>query len=755
MEIYNDHEVSETNTENLFREFYGSNTFIEKSAIPNEFGFKSKQGTTYKGYPDFFLDTPDFAIIVEAKALKHSLAEQQVQWYMMHNDLNKNSIGIAISGQEASQVKLTYFYITDSMDKPLAFNVKDKFVSVNNLKKILNKHIAGETISNDELMKILKGINETFHSNNVKDTERSLLFSGMMIALTDSNFRAIYKTITKPDEEELAKTSQAIPESINMSDALVNAINRQLTSKINNFSKQFSWLDQFAFIRNLDFSLSEYKSILNDIYNKIYLPFQNEEKQDILGRAYKIFLSRAGKIDNKNIILTPDHVKNLMIKLARLNLSDVVLDTCTGTGGFLMEAMEKLNNLAQDDEIELKNIREHKLIGFEIDSTLFALACSNMFLHGDGRSNMLYRSSLLETDKKQKFVNQKDKVLFNYIKKQKPTKCIINPPYERNSPMEFVQQAIDYLEPNGKLIVIMPSPTLTKNQKGGANSLSRQLLRKARLDYVIKMPLQLFTEQGRTVNTSIFGFTKTPHEKDDEVLFYNLLDDGLVSIQHKGRIDKFNKWDDIENQVLQAVKNSKEIKGISKKKLIFKNGELNCAGFTEIKNSNNNLVKFGELFTLKKGSLASTNETPDGEYKFVTASNERKKSDYADQKGPALVYATGASGSLGKSQYVEGEFVASNLCYVMKAKDPYTYPINLKFYNWYFSAIREQVFADLADGTSKLTIGKEPLQNYYIEYFPIAEQNQFVETYVNKYDELKTKVEKSENAIIDEINNLI
>jgi hypothetical protein len=34
---------SETITENLFRDFYGSNTFIEKSAIPSELGFQSKK----------------------------------------------------------------------------------------------------------------------------------------------------------------------------------------------------------------------------------------------------------------------------------------------------------------------------------------------------------------------------------------------------------------------------------------------------------------------------------------------------------------------------------------------------------------------------------------------------------------------------------------------------------------------------------------------------------------------------------------
>lgn len=35
--------VSETVTENLFRDFYGANTFIEKSAIPSGYGFTSKK----------------------------------------------------------------------------------------------------------------------------------------------------------------------------------------------------------------------------------------------------------------------------------------------------------------------------------------------------------------------------------------------------------------------------------------------------------------------------------------------------------------------------------------------------------------------------------------------------------------------------------------------------------------------------------------------------------------------------------------
>lgn len=765
VEIY-DSVISESKTKNVFRDFYGSTTFIENSAIPKSYGFKSKKGTAYKEYPDFFLDFSDFAIIVETKALKHSLAEEQVKWYMTNNSISKNIIGIAISGQDRSQMKITYYYL-DSKRNPLPFNVHDKFVSLENLRKILNKHLADGSNSSNELLKTINHINKVFDSNNVKDTERSLLFSGMMIALTNDNFRNTYKNITKPSEEKFTKTPRTISESFYLSDAMVEAINKQLNSKINNLSKQIRWRDQFAFIRNVEFNLNDYKQILNEIYDKIFVPFQNEEKQDILGKAYKIFLSRAGKIDNKNIIITPDHIKELMVKLARINLNDVVLDTCTGTGGFLIEAMEKLNNLAQDDKKKLKEIREHKLIGFENDSTLFALACSNMLLHGNGCSNMLYRSSLLKfNSKNKKIINNKDQKVFEYIRKQKPTKCIINPPYENNYPIKFVKQAIDYLEPNGKLIVIMPSPTLTQNQHVTQHrnkiqesernyGLTGEILKSARLDYVIKLPLNLFTEQNRIVNVSIFGFTKKPHEQKDEVLFCKLKDDGLVSIQHKGRVDRDNRWNDIENKLLDIIRNRKEVENVSEIRKIWKDGELNCSGFPKSVELDNNLVPLKELFSMKRGSLASSKAISNGKYNFVTASDTWKKADYADQKGAALVYVVSASGSLGKCQYVDGNFVASNLCLVFKEKNHDKYPVNLKFYKWYLSSIKDQILDDLANGTSKLTINKKSLENYYVEYFPIEKQEAFVKKYVSKYEKLLSDVNNLKNKLTSEINLMI
>lgn len=745
--------VSETKTENIFRDFYGAITFIEKSAIPNTCGFRSKKGTIYKGYPDFFRDETDYAIIVEAKAAKHSDAEAEVRFYMENNKINKDLIGIAVSGQDESQIKVTYFYkLKESLDiEP--FKVKDTLLPLKSLEKKFYKHKYGETISDEELIRTLKGLNNRFHDGNkIRDTDRSLFFSGLMIALTDDNFRSTYKSIAAPSKKSLATTKATVLEAHNLNNAIVDAISAQLESKINNLSKEYNWKDKFSFIKNIDFSLLEYKEIIETIETKIYQPYQNDEKQDILGRAYKIFLSRAGKIDNKNIILTPDHIKELMIKLARLNVDDVVLDTCTGSGGFLMEAMEKMINLAKENDFKIENIKEHQLIGFEIDSVLFALACSNMFLHGDGRTNLLYRSSLLN-DNSGSVINSTDNDLLEYIREMKPTKCIINPPYETNNPIRFTKQAIDYLEPNGKLIIIMPTPTLTKNANNGG--LTEELLKTAKLDFVIRMPKELFNEQKRTVNASIFGFTKTPHHEDDEVLFYNMSDDGLVSVQHKGRVDVHNRWNDIENMVLEAINNSKEIEGFCEKKKIFKDGVLIPSGVQNQKISKFELVKIRKLFDYEKGSLQSSKADEGGEYDFVTASAIWSKHSEYTHECEAIIYAVQAGGSLGRSHYANGKFIASNLCLILTKKKKPKYEINMEFYNIYFKAIREQLVADLADGTSKLTINPTMLGEYFIEYVPIDIQNKYVEEHLPKYQKIMKQLEEAERLMEEGIKNIL
>ena len=294
----------------------------------------------------------------------------------------------------------------------------------------------------------------------------------------------------------------------------------------------------------------------------------------------------------------------------------------------------------------------------------------------------------------------------------------------------------------------MPTPTLNKNKDG----LLKDILKIAKLDFVIKMPMNLFSEQKRTVNTSIFGFTKTPHHENDNVLFYNLVDDGFVSIQHKGRIDKNNRWNDIESEILDHISDFKETKGLCEKRKIYEKNILNPNGYQNERNSTYPLLKLSDLFYVNDGNLASSDANDSGEFDFITASEEWKKHDEYTHECEAIVYAAKAGGSLGRTHYVNGKFIASNLCYILTSKNNEKYPINMEFYNIYFSAIRETIVSNLADGTSKLTIDKISLSEYLIEYIPIDIQNSYIISHMEKYkkamDELKQIKYKMNNDIL-------
>ena len=105
-----------------------------------------------------------------------------------------------------------------------------------------------------------------------------------MIALKDNTFRHIYKSIQAPSKAEVSTVKATILEAHNLNNAILDAITRQLADKINNLSKSYSWKDRFSFIKNIDYSLKEYKKIISKIEINIFKPFQNDEKQDILGK---------------------------------------------------------------------------------------------------------------------------------------------------------------------------------------------------------------------------------------------------------------------------------------------------------------------------------------------------------------------------------------------------------------------------------------------------------------------------------------
>lgn len=145
------------------------------------------------------------------------------------------------------------------------------------------------------------------------------------------------------------------------------------------------------------------------------------------------------------------------------------------------------------------------------------------------------------------------------------------------------------------------------------------------------------------------------------------------------------------------------------------------------------MIEIGKLFNIEKGSLQSSKCTP-GQYAFITAGEEWKTHIEYTHDCEALVFAMAASGSLGRTHYVNGKFIASDLCFILTPKKEYISKVNLRFYSFYFNTYRERIVKATATGTSKLAINRKSFSNYQIYLVDIERQNQLL----HKLDKIKS-----------------
>ncbi len=145
------------------------------------------------------------------------------------------------------------------------------------------------------------------------------------------------------------------------------------------------------------------------------------------------------------------------------------------------------------------------------------------------------------------------------------------------------------------------------------------------------------------------------------------------------------------------------------------------------------LMRIDDLFHFEKGILQSSKCT-EGEFDFITASSEWKTHNEYTHDCEALVFAAAASGSLGRTHYVNGKFISSDLCFIITAKDPIKLPIDLKFYHMIFNEFKNDIVNSTKAGTSKEAIGMKAFGNYKLPYFAINKQINTKVQFVNMQD---------------------
>jgi type I restriction-modification system DNA methylase subunit len=297
---------------------------------------------------------------------------------------------------------------------------------------------------------------------------------------------------------------------------------------------------RFEFIKT-DASLSKKKGVLleiiDDINNNINTFIRTHEYFDVLGQLYIEFLRYANSDKGLGIVLTPPHITEFMAMVAEVNADSIVYDSCTGTGGFLVSAMNVMVKDARGDQEKIKSIKKNQLIGVEYQAHIYALACSNMFIHQDGKTSIINGDCF-------------DREVIDGVKEKRPNAGLLNPPYKSDKKkdteeLEFVLSNLECLELGGKCVAIVPMQSAIA-QNGKIAQLKEKLLRNHTLEAVFSMPNELFFNSKVGVVSCVMVFTsKRPHPKGKKTFFGYFKDDGHVIRRAKGRVDVEGKFKNV------------------------------------------------------------------------------------------------------------------------------------------------------------------------------------------------------------------
>lgn len=520
----------------------------------------SKKGME-QGRPEFLISyykNADLLIVVECKAdtTRHEspnrdkFADYAVDGVLLYASYLSKSfdvLAIAVSGETKEMLKISHFLHLKNERKATAI-FGDKLLSAADYLTGYLKSPEKFRQDYNTLLAFTKTLNEKLHGYKILESQRSLLISCILIALEDEIFQSSYRKKTTPK---------------NLADFLVQTVSEKLESAAISGKKLDNLNMQFSFIKT-DTSLSSKERVLveliDEIDENINTFIKTHEYFDVLGQLYIEFLRYANSDKGLGIVLTPPHITELFAELAGVNKNSIVYDNCTGTGGFLISAMKKMVQDAKGNVQKEAEIKAKQLIGVEYQAHIFALTISNMYIHQDGKTNIINGNCF-------------DEEVMMAVKLQKPTVGFLNPPYKGDKKTDtdelaFILNNLACLVDGGTCVAIVPMQSALATS-GKVLEYKKQLLEKHTLEAVFSMPDELFFNSKVGVVSCIMVFTAhKPHPKYKETYLGYYKDDGFVKRKIHGRIDAFGHWASIKERWIAHYLNRKEVPGFSVNKVV-------------------------------------------------------------------------------------------------------------------------------------------------------------------------------------------
>ncbi len=473
----------------------------------NQLGFKG-----YSDKPDgWYLpdDRTSPAIILETKSGKEDLNEDKWADELAKNCVIaltqfKNVIGILYNGTDIRVFKNNIEVI------PTAAALQDKSYYL--------ALATQNTIDKQRIYNLTKKINDSLHIDfGIKNLYHRMIFTACALVskrygamlIKGMNFNLMKNSI-------LNTLSKSLEESKKQNLKLDILIEVYSEIKMNNTANQEA-IDNF--IANV--------TEISDCVNSDYW-----NGEDVMGIFFNEF-NRYKKKSESGQVFTPDNITSFMYRLIEVDYHDKILDAACGSGAFLVKSMCNMIKEAGGRKTkEAKKIQDTQLYGIEFDREIFALACANMLIHLDGKTNL-------------EQLDSRSQEACDWIKSKPITKVLMNPPFEsKYGCLTIVDNVLKNVEKHTLCAFILPDKKLEKDSRG------RKLLKHSKLLKIIKLPEKTF--EG--VTTSIFIFEAGVKQNEEEIFACFIEDDGLETVKNQGRQDVKDRWQKIEDDWIKIIR---------------------------------------------------------------------------------------------------------------------------------------------------------------------------------------------------------
>ena len=506
------------------------------------------------GYPDFLVSDRrhDFLIVVECKSdpnqhvsdLLDRYSDYAVDGALLYGSYlsrNFDVISIGVSGTNLARARVSHHLHIKQGDSPEPC-FGHKLLPFEDYLTAYLQHPTKLRQDFDALIEFVRDLNERLHLAKVSEGNRALFLSMLLIALDRESFKNAYRSETP------ARVAQmAIDAALDQLQDAEIADNR-----IKILKQNFGFVTVATKLLSVEGNLV---GIIRDIDEHVKGYVQSNQYRDILGRLYIEFLRYANSDKGLGIVLTPPHIADLFAELAEVHSGSIVYDNCAGTGGFLIHAMGKMVEDAKGDAEKIRKIKGDQLFGMELQSSIYCLAVSNMYIHQDGKSNVFSGDCF-------------DNEIMAMISQKYPTAGLLNPPYKSNKStdtdeLDFVLNNLACLREGGKCVAIVPMQCALSTSKT-VMRLKRQLLNSHTLEAVFSMPDELFSNSKVNVVTCVMVFTAhRPHPARKEVYLGYCKDDGFTKTKVTGRADNQGRWAQIKNMWVDNYQNRRPVPGAS------------------------------------------------------------------------------------------------------------------------------------------------------------------------------------------------